>query len=182
MPKGLLGVLTALAAGLVLWAGGTCQSSPPAPQGESARVVSVIDGDSVRLRYRGRVESVRLLGIDTPETKHSPRLASRAAKNRRSPSQEARMGEKARSVMLSMIKPGSEVFLTFDQSQGPRDRHGRMLAYLSTAEGLMVNREMVVRGMAQVYRRFKFRYRKQWRELEDQARRDRVGLWSQGGP
>ncbi|MGH2697655.1 MAG: thermonuclease family protein [Actinomycetota bacterium] len=40
------------------------------PRGVAALVVRVIDGDTVELRYQGRTESVRLIGVDTPETVH----------------------------------------------------------------------------------------------------------------
>jgi len=49
---------------------GSCSSSDSSlPQGANARVVKVIDGDTVDVSIDGKVARVRLIGIDTPETK-----------------------------------------------------------------------------------------------------------------
>ena len=48
---------------------GSCASSDSSlPQGANARVVKVIDGDTIDVSIDGKVERVRLIGIDTPET------------------------------------------------------------------------------------------------------------------
>ncbi len=181
--KALGYLVVAAAVALTAWWGADGgQETGGAPQGEKARLVKVVDGDTVRVRYGGRVQSVRLLGIDTPETKHSPRLARRARQQGRSPGREARMGAQAAAFLRRLAPAGSLVYLRFDDRQGRRDRHGRLLAYLVNADGVLTNRELVAKGMARVYRRFRFAYREQWLELERRARRERVGFWAHGGP
>ena len=44
-------------------------SSEPLPDGANGRIVKVVDGDTVDVSMNGRTERVRLIGIDTPETK-----------------------------------------------------------------------------------------------------------------
>lgn len=150
--------------------------------GEAAILVRVVDGDTVYVKLGGRKESVRLIGIDTPETSHSPRLKQRAAQMHRSPTAEARLGRAASEALARLLPAGRPVRLVYDQQQGARDRHGRLLAYLVNGDGVMVNREMVAQGLARVYRRYKFQHREQWIGLEAEAARSKVGLWERGGP
>lgn len=180
----LIGYLVvAVAVGLSgLW-GLSRARGPAAPPGQEARLVTVIDGDTVRVRFGGQVQTARLLGIDTPETKHSRRLAQRAAQRRRSAGQEARLGSQATDHLKKLTPPGSLVYLRFDPQQGRRDRHGRLLVYLVNADGVLANREMVALGFARMYRRFRFEQREPWLALEQKARQARVGLWAHvGGP
>ena len=44
-------------------------SSTPLPDGANARIVKVVDGDTVDVSMDGRTERIRLIGVDTPETK-----------------------------------------------------------------------------------------------------------------
>ena len=41
---------------------------PPSHAAESAKVIRIVDGDTIRVHYKGKEEAVRLIGIDTPET------------------------------------------------------------------------------------------------------------------
>jgi micrococcal nuclease len=130
----------------------------------SGRVVRVVDGDTIRVALGGRVERVRYIGIDTPESVKPDTpvqcYAHRAA------------AENARLV------GGRRVRLVLDAE--PRDRFGRLLAYVYRADdGVFVNAQLVRRGFARTLTippdvRFAARFR----ALAAQARRAHRGLWS----
>jgi len=48
----------------------TCFHAVSAQTGESAKVIRVVDGDTLQVDIAGQIEKVRLIGVDTPETVH----------------------------------------------------------------------------------------------------------------
>lgn len=79
-----------------------------------AQVVSVIDGDTIEVKIDGKTEKVRLIGVDTPETKH--------------PSKPVQSyGLEASKYTTSQLN-GKKVFLEKDVEE--RDKYGRLLAYV----------------------------------------------------
>jgi micrococcal nuclease len=123
------------------------------------RVERVIDGDTLRLDD-GR--QVRLLGIDTPESKHSEVPVQIFSKE-------------AADFSRQMVE-GFEVRLEYDVD--PRDKYNRTLAYVYLKDGRMLNEELLKRGYAYVLRRFPFRKEKEFLEIQAQAREEQRGLWS----
>ncbi|MEA2423480.1 MAG: micrococcal nuclease [Thermoleophilaceae bacterium] len=106
--------------------------------GSAARVVRVVDGDTVRVSVGGREESVRLLGIDTPET-HRPGTPIECG------------GPQASASMDALAPPGTEVRLEPDPGQDRRDRYGRLLAYVRLPDGRLAEDEQLAAGWATVY-------------------------------
>jgi micrococcal nuclease len=134
----------------------------------SGRVVRVVDGDTIRVALGGRVERVRYIGIDTPESVKPDTpvqcYAHRAA------------AENARLV------GGRRVRLVLDVE--PRDRFGRLLAYVyRTADGLNVGAALVRGGFARTLTiPPNVRFAARFRALAAQARRAHRGLWSACAP
>jgi endonuclease YncB( thermonuclease family) len=123
---------------------------PPAPAGPSdapttqtfsARVVRVVDGDTLKVKLAASTTlTVRLIGIDAPET-HKPGTPVECG----GPQATARMRKLA---MRSGV--GRAVTLTSDPTQDRMDRYGRMLAYVSAA-GVDFGRTMITSGWARTY-------------------------------
>ena len=106
-----------------------------------ARISSVIDGDTVKLRLAGAtLTTVRLIGIDTPETKRPG-----------TPVQCGGRDATARMKQLALRHGrGRRVTITTDPTQQLTDRYGRLLAYVS-AGGRDFGRTMVASGWAKTY-------------------------------
>lgn len=129
------------------------------------RVVHVVDGDTVRVRLADRVETVRYIGVNTPEVRHPTRG--------REPG-----GREATEINRALVA-GKRVSLELDVQE--RDRYGRLLAYLWVG-GTMVNAELLRRGYAQVMTvPPNVRYQDLFLRLERDARAARRGLW-RGAP
>lgn len=133
-------VLVVLSAGAVLVA--ACASPAPPPQagpatdtvpaGVDVTVERVVDGDTVVVSGG---ERVRLIGVDTPETKDPRRPVGC-------------FGREASAFTASLVPAGSRVRLVGDAEA--RDRFDRLLAYLyRLPDGLFVNAELVRQGYAQ---------------------------------
>lgn len=126
-------------------------------------MVRVVDGDTVDVRLDGEVERVRLLNIDTPETKHPQR------------GMEC-LGPEATAFLEDRLTPGEEIELEFDVDQ--RDRYGRVLAGVF-ADGSLVNAEIARAGFgAAVYYAPNRRFLHEVQQAEDEARAEGVGLFS----
>ena len=136
------------------------------------RVSWIYDGDTVKVDGVGKV---RLLGIDTPE-----KMASERDKSFRRvgvASRQLRRGAKRATDFLLRTAKGQVVTLTFDRDQ--KDHYGRTLAYVTLADGRMLNRELLREGWACVYRRFDFRLKDDFLRVEATARSAGRGLWTQ---
>jgi micrococcal nuclease len=126
-----------------------------------ARIWRVIDGDTIEVLVEDRVETVRYIGINTPEIHHPTRG--------REP-----FGEAARWAKEALVV-GRAVQLLLDVQ--PRDRDGRLLAYVYV-NGQLVNAELVRRGYAEVSTYPpNVQHYAEFVELQRQARSTKQGLW-----
>lgn len=106
----------------------------PSPSSSGPTISEVIDGDTVVVRASGRTETVRLIGVDTPETKHPTKPIQC-------------FGPEASAFTEHVLPKGTAVRLERDQEA--RDHFGRLLAYVYRADdGLFVNVELARRGYA----------------------------------
>ena len=125
-------------------------------------VTRVVDGDTIVLDTG---EKVRLIGVDTPETKH--------------PKKPVEYFGKEASAFTKRICEGKKVRLEYDQTK--RDRYGRVLAYVYLKDGTFVNAEIIRRGYGHAYTRFPFKYLEEFRRYEREARENHRGLWGASG-
>jgi micrococcal nuclease len=130
----------------------------PAPSTSSGVVTRVIDGDTIVVESVG---TVRLIGIDTPETVDP-----------QSPVQC--FGPEA-SAFTRETATGKRVRLDYDVDR--TDRFGRTLAYVYLADDTFLNADIVRRGFGRAYTLFPFRYIDEFRAIEREAREARRGLW-----
>lgn len=124
-------------------------------------VERVVDGDTIQVLYKGKKESVRLIGVDTPETVH--------------PSKPVQPYGPEASAFTKEHLTGKDVGLEFDVEQ--RDKYGRLLAYVWLGNE-MFNRTLVREGYAQMAT-FppNVRHVDEFKALQQEAREAHRGLW-----
>lgn len=130
-------------------------------RGISGPVVSVADGDTLSVRTAGgRVERVRLIGIDTPEVYGGVECGGPEA-----------------SAAMKRLAAGARVTVVPDPTQDRRDRYGRLLGYVERG-GTDLGLEMIRRGLAGVYVYGRpFRRHSRYRRAEREARDAGRGSW-----
>lgn len=149
----------------------------------SAKVIAVLDGDTVLVRQKDGLVKIRLAEIDAPEVGHAgmgdmpPNLQKAQA-----------FGEISKRSLSSMVL-GKQVNV---DSQAV-DQYGRMVAHISVS-GLDVNAEQVRRGMAWEYSYFanSAASRQSTRgslhgsrtliALQEEAKQEARGLWAMSNP
>jgi micrococcal nuclease len=147
-----------------------CPPALAAPDTLTGTVRWIYDGDSIEVTGIG---PVRLLGIDAPEQKTSRRDAW-FRRQGIAPAVLRRINREGRHFLIANVK-GSTVALTCEEES--RDRHGRRLAYVTLPDGRLLNRLMLEKGYAVVYRRFDFAFKADFLAAESKARQNRAGLW-----
>lgn len=130
------------------------------------KVTKVTDGDTIHIMIGGEDDTVRLIGINTPETV-DPRRAVEC------------FGKEA-SVRMKELTEGKIVRLEYDESQALRDTYGRLLAYVFLEDGQMINRKMIAEGYAYEYTYMTpYMYQKEFRQLQSLAQSSKRGLWAE---
>ena len=129
------------------------------------RVVEVIDGDTIKVDIGGKIETVRLVGMDTPEIAGP-----------RNPQDDYFGPESARYT--KQLLENQSVYLIPDPMQSSRDKYNRLLRYVFLEDGTLVNAKLIAEGYAYNYIYEPFQFMKQFDYLEKQAKEKQLGLWS----
>lgn len=127
-----------------------------------AEVIRVVDGDTIVVFLDGKEETVRYIGVDTPESVQ--------------PGAPVDCFGPEASALNEQLVDGETVQLDFDREL--RDHYGRLLAYVHLQK-LFVNAELVRRGAARTLEIEPNTARAdQLADLEAEAGRAGKGLWS----
>ena len=133
--------------------------------GAGTRLLTVIDGDTIKVRLRGRARDVRLIGIDTPEVYGGVECG----------------GKRASRSMKAMVDRGDPLKLIRDRSQDNRDRYGRLLRY-ATLRGRDLGRRQIRKGWAKPYvYETPFARLRSYRRAKLKAKRHNRGVWRRCG-
>ncbi|MDD2715443.1 MAG: thermonuclease family protein [Candidatus Wallbacteria bacterium] len=144
-----------------LWKNRTFQ-----PSLDSVAVFSVHDGDTITVIINHHHESLRLLGIDCPESnqKYGPEAT-----------------EFTRKFLGLDRNPETTVKLEFDNVV--RDKYGRLLAYVFIPGDRMLNQALVSNGLAVKFSiKPNEKYKESFAELQKQAREKGLNIWNPKDP
>lgn len=157
--------LVLLAKAVSSGAGGHGPAPEPVPvgdEGDIARVVAVVDGDTLRVSVDGTTERLRIIGIDAPELSNDECLAQESA-----------------SMMQHLVQSKS-VRIAADSTQADRDAFDRALRHVWLLDGRSVGVEMLSAGLATEYT-FAAPYvgLEDFRAAQEEARAAGRGVWGE---
>ena len=139
-------------------------------------VLRVVDGDTLTINHNGRKESIRLIGIDTPESKPNKKAKKDATRSNEDLRTIVSLGKEAAQFVRTLVHPGDPVFIEFDRQT--RDKYGRLLGYVYLADGTMLNEEIVRAGYASLMTYPpNVRYQDRFLRAYHDARENNRGLW-----
>lgn len=148
---------------------------------QTAKVVRVIDGDTIKVIYGGIEQSVRLIGIDTPESRANNKANKDAMRSGQDVSTITAMGKQATEYVKSMVKKGDTLRLEFDVAR--TDKYNRLLAYVYLPDGRMLNEEIIRNGYASILTvPPNVRYQSKFLSAYREARQNSRGLWRPAQP
>lgn len=135
---------------------------------EKVEVVSVMDGDTMKVKYKGETKKVRFLLVDAPEMYHKT-LG------------EQPFGREAQARNREILNNAKNVTLEFDVG-GKEDKYGRLLAYVY-ADGKSVQEQLIREGLVRVGYIYEpnTRYVKKYKEIQEEAKREKKGIWKYDG-
>jgi micrococcal nuclease len=141
------------------------QSKQPAASEKGTYQVSrFIDGDTFAADVNGKDETIRIIGIDTPET-HAP-------------GKPVQCYGPAASAYLKTLIGESEVTLENDPKNDNRDRYGRLLRHVYLPNSSSVALAIIQNGYGFAYTTYPFTGKEQYIAAEAQARAQAKGLWA----
>lgn len=132
---------------------------------ESARVLRVVDGDTIKILINNKEDIVRLIGIDSPEVVDEEKPVQCFGKEASSKAKE--------------ILTGKKITIESDLTQGDRDEYERLLRYVFL-DDLNFNKFMISEGYAREYT-FKgksYKYQSEFIQAEQKAQGNKRGLWA----
>ena len=122
------------------------------------------DGDTVVVDMNGSLETIRFIGVDTPET-HRPNTPVQCY-------------AKEASNYTKRLIGSSPVRLEADPLNTNRDRYDRLLRYIYLPDGTLIESKLIAEGYGFAYTSFPMIKALEFKQLEDTAKRAGKGLWS----
>lgn len=133
----------------------------------SATVISVVDGDTVKVDIAGVRETLRIIGINTPETVD--------------PRKPVECFGKEASAKAKELLSNQTIELEADATQGERDKYGRLLRYVFLPNGSDFGKTMISSGLAYEYTYSKpYKYQQEYKAAQADAETSERGLWANG--
>ena len=143
---------------------------------QTTTVTRIVDGDTLKVFYLEGEESIRLIGIDTPESRVNKKTKKDAKRSGQDVETIIAMGKRATEYVESLVKPGGLITIEFDVQE--RDRYKRLLGYVYLSNGNMLNEEIVKAGYASVMTiPPNVKYKDRFLIAYQEARERKVGLW-----
>lgn len=131
---------------------------------QTAEVVFIPDGDTIHVMIDDTRESVRIIGIDTPEIDYQD-------------GQHECLGVEARDYLIDILQ-GNHVVLESDVRQADTDRYGRLLRHVMY-DAVNIGLHMIEKGYAQeVTFDGAYRYQEVYQQAENRAQTQEQGIWS----
>jgi len=141
------------------------QSANTVEKNDLLKVTSVVDGDTIKVLINGATKTIRLIGIDTPETV-DPRKPVQCF------GQEA--SDKTKEILLN-----KNVRLESDPTQEDLDKYQRLLRYVFLEDGTFFNKYMIEQGYAYEYTySVPYEYQAEFKAAQKSAQDNLRGLWA----
>ncbi|MFA6018568.1 MAG: thermonuclease family protein, partial [Patescibacteria group bacterium] len=133
----------------------------------TSKVIKVVDGDTVTVETNGVRETIRIIGINTPETV-DPRKPVEC------------FGQEA-SARAHELLDNQTVTLEADSTQGERDKYDRLLRYVFLSNGSDFGKQMISEGYAYEYTySTPYKYQQDYKTSQSDAENAKRGLWADG--
>ena len=132
------------------------------------KIIRFSDGDTISVDMSGKTETIRMIGVDTPET--------------RDPRKPVQCYGPAASAFTKNFIGDKPVRLSADSLSSNRDRYDRLLRYVYLPDGTLLNEKLIRDGYGFYYPYFPFTKSKEFEVAQTQAKAENKGLWGNCTP
>ncbi|MCS6956595.1 MAG: thermonuclease family protein [Patescibacteria group bacterium] len=130
-------------------------------------VAKVVDGDTIEIEIDGKIQRIRIIGINTPEVVDPRKPVECFGKE---------ASEKAKELLS-----GKKIRLEKDPTQGDIDKYARLLRYVFLEDGTDFGLTMIKEGYAYEYTyNIPYKYQQQYKQAQKEAEKNKKGLWADG--
>ncbi len=143
----------------------------------TAKIISIIDGDTVRIRYQNKQKSLRLKGIDCFETSISKHAKSQAKYHKIKINKVFYWGDTAKKFVQKNLK----INKSYKVRILGKDKYGRFLGYIYLENHEPLGLNLLRHGYCEqmFFNKYKSKIHKtEYREAEQHAKREKLGIWS----
>lgn len=127
-----------------------------------------VDGDTITVNMNGKIETIRMIGVDTPET-HKPNTPVQC------------YGPAAAAFTKNIIG-NQKVRLASDSLSTNRDRYNRLLRYVYLSDGTNLDKKLIQDGYGFAYTYFPFTKSAEFSQAQSEAQKANKGLWGNCKP
>ena len=133
---------------------------------EEITLTKCIDGDTASFQINGKIEKVRFLAIDTPETKHPTKG-------------EEPFGKEASNYTCNALQSSKKIEIEYDENSDKKDKYDRSLGWIFV-DGDLLQAKLIENGLAKVaYLYDDYKYTDDLQKLEKDAKKDHKGIWGE---
>ena len=128
------------------------------------RVTGVSDGDTIKVDMNGKTETIRMIGVDTPESVK--------------PNSPVQCYGKEASDFTKKNLTDQLVRLEADPAGDNRDRYDRLLRYVYLGDNTLWNQKIIDQGYGFAYLSFQFSKQAEFASSQAKAQDAKTGLWN----
>lgn len=140
-------------------------------------ITKIVDGDTFGVIFQGKNEKIRLIGVDTPESRKNKKAFKDSKRSKEDVNKIVELGKRAKEFVKSLVKVGDNLKIEFDVRE--RDQYGRLLVYLYLKDGKMLNNFLIEEGYAApLTYPPNVKYEDMFRNSYRAARENKKGLWA----
>jgi len=126
---------------------------------EEYLVKKIIDGDTLVIEVENKEETIRMVGINAPESNECGGVES--------------------AKKLKVLLENKKIIIKRDETQDDKDIYGRTLRYVFL-EGVNINQKMVEDGWAKEYTyKTAYKYQSDFKKVQNEAKEKKLGIWEE---
>ena len=139
-------------------------------------VAQIVDGDTIKLEFDGKLTTIRLIGIDTFETHSSQKAKAQAYDYQITLEEVISRGKRAKIYIQEKLSKRIKNYLEYDEDF--LDRYDRTLAYVWFSDDEMLNMDIICEGYAlPLTIKPNNKYAKEFTQCYEDAKAQGLGVW-----
>lgn len=136
-----------------------------------------VDGDTIKVKFEGKITTIRLIGIDTFETHKNNKAYRQAYEYNLTIDEVIERGKRAKAYTRQLLAAHPNYYFEYDEDL--KDRYGRTLGYLWFSKDEMLNLDIVCNGYAiPLTIAPDTKYAEQFKTCYKAARSAKIGIWN----